>query len=177
MSEIDDQISTIIKNYSNVYYLNNDEHIIDDVVILGSTLWSDVTGEEVYIKQMMNDYSKIYINNPHKTFITPKDTLQLYKKNVLWLEHKITQHKDKKIVILTHHLPTYQLVPLKYKNNRVNCAFASNLEYMMENVNVWLCGHTHTFGEVKINKCLCVVNPVGYPNENISYADKIILIE
>ena len=178
MEEIDDQIEKVIKQYNNVYYLNNDEHIVDDIVILGTTLWSDVSKEEVYIKQMMNDYNKIYFNNPHKTFITPKHVTQLFHNNVSWLGHKILEHRHKKIVILSHHLPSFQLISEKYKDSKTNCAYASNLEYLLhDHVVAWLCGHTHIANEVKINQCLCVVNPRGYPNENLQYDEKVINIE
>ena len=88
MDEIDQQITKIVNQYPNVYFLNNNEHVMDNVVILGTTLWSDVSSEAVYIKQTMNDYRCIYVKDPHLTFITPNHVVNLFNKNVKWLEDK-----------------------------------------------------------------------------------------
>jgi hypothetical protein len=74
--------------------------------------------------------------------------------------------------VLSHHLPTFHLISPKYKNSYYNNAFASNLDYLMQNhnnINYWLCGHTHSSMHCIINNCQCMTNPHGYPGENSSF--------
>ncbi len=175
MNNILIKVQELVKNYNNIILLNNDEYILDDYVILGTTLWSDVSTNPL-VKYAINDYKYIYINDPHLTFITPKHVTNLFKENVDWLTNKIQKYKDKKIIVLSHHLPSFQLIAEQYKNNDYNQAYASDLEYLMNDVTCWLFGHTHTYIEKKINGCLCVANPVGYPDENVHYKDKVIVV-
>ena len=83
-------------------------------------------------------------------------------------------YQGKTIIVLSHHLPSFQLISPQYKDNQSNVAYASNLEYLMDKVEHWACGHSHSKNEIKIDQCLCVLNPVGYPSEKIVYNDKII---
>jgi predicted MPP superfamily phosphohydrolase len=183
MDDINDMIINICKKLKNVYFLNNDEYILNDrVVLLGTTLWSAIPEDKKEtIRFYMNDYAYIYkIKNNEKMNVTPNDTVKLFDQNITWLKEKLEQYRDKEIVILTHHLPSFKLVHEKYKDNEMNYAFASHLDYIMErygNIKYWLCGHTHFSMEAKINKTVCMTNPTGYNNENKSYdTNKIFFI-
>lgn len=178
MEEIDDLMIEICNCFDNVYYLNNEEHLLtENVVILGTTLWTDIPESHQYkMKQSMNDYNYIFVKEQHyKTGITPKQTTELHKNNVQWLKNKLEEHKDKQIIIMTHHMPSFQMIHEKYKGSDINYGFASNLDYLMEqndNIKFWLCGHTHFNVQTKINNCECIANPYGYPGENKQYDKK-----
>jgi len=125
--EINLKAQETCNEFENIYCLNNGEHqLSDDVVILGSTLWTDIPNNEQYkIKQVMNDYRQIFVNEQHyKTNITPKFTSDLCKDNVTWLTEQLEKHKNKNVIILTHHLPSFQMIVEKYKKSDYNCAFA-----------------------------------------------------
>lgn len=175
MQELDDKMIEICHSFSNVYYLNNKEHLLtENVIILGTILWTDIPESYQYkIKRSINDYNYIFVKEQHyKTGITPKYITELHKNNVEWLKIKLDDHHDKQIIIMTHHLPSFQMVHEKYKESDINYAFASNLNYLMEqnnNIRFWLCGHTHYNVHTKINNCECIANPYGYPGENQLY--------
>ena len=182
--EINDKIQEICKSFDNVYYMDNTEHLLtDNIIILGSTLWSNIPQhQQSKIKQVINDYKYIFIKEKHyKTNISPKYTSDLHLYNVKWLENMLEKYKNKKVIILSHHLPTFELIAPEYKDSNSNCAFASNLDYLMKqnsNIKFWLCGHTHSNVETKINECECITNPFGYPNENNKYdKEKFILLK
>lgn len=174
IDEIDKQISETCAKYQNVYFLNNTEHHIDNTtVVLGSTLWSNIDNDKKHIvKQCQNDYRSIYVWDPthqYKILVTVDDTVAMFNKNVQWLNESISKYSDKKIIILTHYLPSYKLISDTYKGSDTNCAYASNLDYLMENnpqILYWLCGHTHTPANMIIGSCQCCINPVGYVNES-----------
>lgn len=176
MSETNCQIVLICSKYPNVFFLNNSEYKLDDkTIILGSTLWSHVPDEKKYlVKQAINDYRNIYVINDrgYKVLVTTVDTNQLFNENVKWLTGKLMEHADKSIIILTHHLPTYKLIAPQFETSDINSAFASDLDHIMEsysNIKYWICGHTHTANKLQINQCQCLINPVGYENENPTY--------
>jgi hypothetical protein len=74
------------------------------------------------------------------------------------------------IVILTHHLPSYELIDDKFKVigiNKFNQCFASDCsEFFKEPVKLWLYGHTHKPKVAIINGIKFGCNPRGYPDEN-----------
>lgn len=52
----------------------------------------------------------------------------------------------KHIVVVTHHLPTRQVVAAQYLGSIFNSAFATELgEFIVESgINYWIYGHSHT---------------------------------
>ena len=177
INQVDNMIEDIVSNYDNVYFLNNSYYEFDDIVILGTTLWS-------YIDESKYDLIKYYINDYNwikkcdnktfcsigelkmdKTLCLPKDTTLMHNINVKWIKDMLKENKDKQIIILTHHLPSYKAIHPKYKSYSSNCAFASDLDDIMEeyqNIKYWFYGHTHTTTEFKLFSTLCASNPCGY---------------
>jgi len=152
---------------------------LDDYVILGTVLWSNIPFNMAkYIHNNMNDYNYIYDDKLKP--ITPNKINYLHYKNVEWLKNMIGKYLNKKIIVITHHLPSFKLIPSKYDNNPINCAFATDLEYLIkDNVLYWCCGHTHTSCNASINNCKLFVNPKGYPinnnqNENQFYDKQFV---
>lgn len=162
----------------NIHYLNNDEYIFNNIVFLGTTLWSDIRAAKEFrtflrIQLSISDYSQIwkldeeYAKYGYTKYMNIKvnDTQNLLDQNVKWLTEKLEKHKDKIVVVLTHHLPSFKLVAKKYEGDIINFAFASNLDYLFEkypNIKYWICGHTHTSQDIIINKTRCLINPAGY---------------
>jgi predicted phosphodiesterase len=72
------------------------------------------------------------------------------------------------VVVMTHHLPSMDLIDEKYKGYvDYNPFFASDCsELLKDPVKIWISGHTHTGYDKTIDGVHCVCNPVGYPSEN-----------
>lgn len=170
MSTVNANIEFICSNFANVYYLNNEEHLLNEnTVILGTTLWSHIPDQKQRIvKDSIKDYTNIFVDEKHyKTGLTCKISNQLHTEAVLWLTEKLKKHQNKKVIILSHHMPSFKMISPQYKDSDINCAFATDLDYLMwknNNIKFWLCGHTHSTMKVKINKCICMTNPIGYPS-------------
>lgn len=165
MDEIETKIKTIIEKYDNIHLLLNNIFEFDNCVILGTTLWTDIPfNMGPYISKTINDYNYIYQED---SLITTNKTNYLHYNNVKWLEEMINKYSDKKIIIVTHHLPSFKLISEKYANNPMNYAFATNLEHLIKDNVVYFCsGHTHCSFNIKINNCTLLVNPKGYPYKN-----------
>lgn len=189
MNKVIDNITRITRQYSNVHFLNNnvyefstnkynniqnDNKVMEIItnenlplIILGTTLWSHVPS---YLKPqigfMINDYRKIHTDI--YTLLTVDNTNTFFVENVQWLEQMLQKYKNNKIILITHHLPSLQLIAKQYQGNPINYAFASNLDKLFEtNPNIIVCcsGHTHTSFDITINKTRCLVNPRGYKKE------------
>ncbi|MEM0353939.1 MAG: metallophosphoesterase [Thermoplasmata archaeon] len=159
MQKVDDKIKSIANNFSNVYFLNNDVHYIsNDYVILGTTLWSCVYNPTPKMK---------FYNN-------------LFVKNVQWIEEQINKHSKKKIIMITHHLPSYKLIIKKYRTpsyQNILDRYASHLDYLIKPpIKYWLCGHSHCILETFINGVYCGINASDFRQNQSLLIPKIIII-
>jgi predicted phosphohydrolase len=159
IKEIDSIINNICNKYPNVHYLQNDHYDFDDLRIAGTTLWSNVQKNDI----MINDYSNIY--KEYKQLITVTDTLEMHNESKKYLESLI-ETSPKPVLIMTHHLPSYEMILPMFKSSPYNSHFASNLEYLFKKpVISWVCGHSHGFNKKIINGIPCTMNSIGYPSE------------
>jgi predicted phosphodiesterase len=167
MSEVNNLISIICSEYNNVFFLNNTEYkLTDNIVILGTVLWSKINNlDKKYVELYVNDYKKIKDEN--NNLITAQYINNLYNQNFEWLRTKVEEHQknNNKIIIITHHSPSYKSISPKYKNYQGNSAFANNLDNFIINnqgVKYWLFGHTHSHVTLNIKETMCLANPAGY---------------
>jgi predicted phosphodiesterase len=172
ISTVNSQIDKVAKQFHNVIFLNNKTHTVthDDNTykLIGTTMWSFIPYHNYRYSVFMNDYKYIYNNGK---LVTPPFISSLYLKNVEYIKEEIKNTPDGvKIILVTHHLPSYSLIDNKYENHPLNCFFASHLDYLIQSpIVAWICGHTHFGCRKKINDVVCAVNPVGYPNESTNF--------
>lgn len=152
----------------SIHLLENDFVKIKGWTFLGCTLWTDFRNENAL--EMMeaslciNDYKVIRIG-PNYRKLNPDDTLGFHKKSKQFLIEKLEQFKNDKVWIASHHSPSYQSIHPKYRTERVNGSYASDLDYfILDNpqVKYWSHGHTHSSFQYRINECEVICNPRGY---------------
>lgn len=170
ISETESQLENISKEYLNVHYLQNNFIELGDYIIAGTTLWINY-GELDHktVIEELNDFDCIFKNGGHK--LCPLDIVDLHNNAINFLEKLVKSHKNKKIIILTHHAPTLQdsSVP-ELLDDPLKLAYATNLEYLMtDNVVLWGYGHTHHKSDIIINKTRVYSNPRGYIDEKTGY--------
>ena len=159
MDEVNKFVALTAHSIPNVHFLNHDSFIINKVRFLGCTLW---TKSDPKLAKYMNDYNRI-------PWMTPALCQQLHDNDVAWLcseldKDEITEEYNKTVVI-THHLPSYKIIADKYRGDPMNSFFATNLDDLVKKADIWCCGHSHTAKLIKIGKCECYLNPVGYSQE------------
>ena len=63
-----------------------------------------------------------------------------------FIKHSLTESTTKHIVVVTHHLPTLEVVAHHHKGSVLNSAFATELSGLIADsrIDAWIYGHSHT---------------------------------
>ena len=67
-------------------------------------------------------------------------------------------------MVVTHHLPTLEVVASQHKGSLLNSAFASELGNFIADsrIDVWIYGHSHSNIDTTIGNTRIVCNQLGY---------------
>jgi hypothetical protein len=163
------KIKGYLKEFTNIYVLDNEVIDIDSVRFIGSTLWSNMNNNpvvELICFKNFPDYR--FILKTKNKYITTEDIVSLFKRNIAFIKDEVKKEFGKKIVILTHHAPSFMSISPIYTDSSISGAFASDLDdFILKNRNIraWCHGHTHYSVNYMIGSCNIVSNPLGYNNE------------
>lgn len=167
---------SIAAKFPNVHFLNRQRADYGGIAFLGATLWTDTRGVE-HEAHRMNDYRVIAAGR--EAYGTPlpltvTDTQTWHDRDRAWLAAEIAacEEAGQPAVVLTHHMPTFDLVASKYaRYGDLNRYFASACDGLIrEPVRAWIAGHSHT-GKTIHREVMgggtvtCTLNPRGYPGE------------
>ena len=150
----------------NVFLVNNVSVIHDDTKFIFSTLWSKISLQnEWQIQKGLTDFRVI---KKDSSIFTPYDYNVLHQNSIVFIEKELlSQNKQDKTVVVTHHVPTYMNYPEQYKGSALNEAFATELFDLIErsNINYWIFGHSHeNISDFNIGKTKLLTNQMGYVN-------------
>jgi predicted phosphodiesterase len=150
----------------NVHLLDRDALIIDGIVFLGATLWTDyqlfgastVDAAMQGAEQTMNDHRLIRRQGRKWR---ASDAISEHDLSRAWLEQRLAVHGDA-CVVVTHTAPTLKSIAARYQPDLLTAAFASNLDRLADGAALWVHGHTHAGCEYKQGGCRVINNPRGY---------------
>lgn len=154
------------KEISGVKFLNNDTVTIDGVRFWGATLWTDFNNDpiaQLAARGVMNDYRIIRTDGGLRS-LYPYDTIAIHNESINSLK------QSKPDVVISHHLPSWQSVPQRYKADIVSHAYASNLDELIADLQprLWFHGHTHDACDYKIKDTRVICNPRGYLGHDLA---------
>lgn len=161
---------TIKDHIDNLYILNRSSVQIEDVCIVGCTLWSE---PKIEVPKFIVRIEEMNTENYHETH---KDDLYYIKTMI-----KYCKRKEKKLLIVTHYPPTYSVITkLHKKKDKYISLYANNLDYLLNknNLHTWIAGHIHTnFDLITEGGVRLVSNQLGKPKDNIKdYNKKMTVI-
>jgi predicted MPP superfamily phosphohydrolase len=157
IGEVERMIEEIVGEYDNVHFLQRKAIVIEGVRFIGCTLWSlPVEGQP-----LINDFAQI----KYMGLALYKELFYADFKYLTTELGKIDRMSSNKTVVITHHLPSFQLIADRYAKHPCNSFFATDLEQLVGLADYWFCGHTHCGTQKEITGCKCYVNPYGYPSE------------
>lgn len=160
---------------ANVTLMENDAVEYEDVVFVGATLWTNANNNDPStlstLKYGMNDYRAIKVHNKsadiyHK--LTPEVTVATHVKTLNWLRQTLPLYADRKVVVITHHAPSFMSISERYRGPgefHMNGGYASNLsEDILDHpqIKVWVHGHVHSHHDYTIGDTRVLANPRGY---------------
>lgn len=152
---------------SNVFLVNNLAVIYPDLKLIFSTLWSKISiAHQTAIENGMSDFHVIRKNG---TPFSANHFNELHIECRLFIEQELQKPQEGKMMVVTHHVPTYIQYPPKYKGDVLNEAFATELFDFIEQscVDYWLFGHHHyNTPDFMVGKTRMITNQLGYVKYN-----------
>jgi predicted phosphodiesterase len=176
---------------SNVRFLENTTCVIDDIRIIGCTLWVDfdLYGPNRRVESMaaagafMMDYRTIKTlykpeskNSGRRKFL-PSDSRTRHLQSRTFLESTLAVPFDGKTIVVTHHAPHICSIAPQYENDAVTPAFVSDMSDLISKhqPELWVHGHTHTFFDYNAGATRMVCNPRGYSSETTGFVDDFVV--
>lgn len=162
--------------YPNIYFLECDTKVIDDVTFIGATLWTDMNkGDPLTmhaIEGMMNDFRIIRNDKREFARMSARDVVARHARTLQYFRSVLAEQHDRKFVVVGHHSPSFQSVHEQYKNEYLmNGGYHSDLsEFIMDHpqIKLWTHGHTHHPFDYVIGETRVVCNPRGYESDGYS---------
>lgn len=131
------------------------------------------------IERGLSDFHVIKYNGVR---FSTDDYNKLYFDSVDFITKVLEGVDSKKIVVTTHHVPTFKEYPKVYENSPLNEAFAVELSGIIEksNAKYWIYGHSHYNNQnFTIGKTQLVTNQLGYVHcaeHKMFSSDKILIL-
>lgn len=168
---------------TNIHFLDDASILIDDVLFVGSTLWTDFNGSDPLTKfnaaSMMSDYRLIKFDDGRCRKLTPSDVEKAHCDARRYIDFMASENPDKKVVVVTHHSPSFMSVAPQFQNDDLmNGCYHSDLSQLIidrECIKLWIHGHTHSKMDYLIGQCRVVCNPRGYPGESTHFNEQFLV--
>ena len=163
----------------NIHYYYNAVVHIQDIDIIVSTLWANITLEDAYITEhSVTDFRRILYGENILTFA---DFNREHKRCLEFIKQSIADSSAKNKIVVTHHVPSFQLMSPEFLGSHINGAFTVELaDYIATSgIDYWIYGHSHRNIDKTIGTTRCVCNQFGYAfhNEHLTFdRNKIIEI-
>ncbi|MAC48609.1 metallophosphoesterase [Oceanospirillum beijerinckii] len=157
---------------SNVHVLENEVVELCGVRFIGSTLWSDfqLFNEDPSIAQdlarmRMNDFRLVEFEHKGlKRMFTPEDARNMHLESMDFFNQELSKPFSGPTVVVSHHAPSIESLPVSYRDEPIRAGYASNLEHFIElhQPDAWIHGHLHNTSDYCIGKTRVLCNPRGY---------------
>lgn len=162
----------------NVTLVNRVSLQEDNCTLILTTLWSYISpANEWEIANGMADYRAITNRNG---LFRPLHSNRIYKEDIAFIKQAVQEAATDKIVLATHHVPTFSHYPEKYKDSVLNEAFASEqYDFICQSrINCWIYGHHHqNIPPFTIGNTQLLTNQLGYVKyqEQEGYSDTAVV--
>jgi len=175
-------INTLSEGWServrpNVRVVYNKVIHVEDVDLIMSTLWAKIhTADAYFVEHGVTDFRRIRNGEYRLSWDRFNDE---HERCVEFIKRSIGESTARKRVVVTHHVPSFELMAEEFKDSRINGAFTSDLDMLIETspIDYWIYGHSHRNIEAEIGGTKLVSNQLGYvfANETDSFhRDKFI---
>ena len=158
---------------SNVYLLDREVKVINNVTFIGGTLWTDMNQRDpltlYHMTSMMNDFRCVQNSNREVSYkayeqingvdnrerpvfktrtarFSPEDAADEFDKMKGYIQQIVEGRPDQKFVVVGHHSPSFQSVHPQYANDTImNGGYYSDMEeFIQDRPQIRLWTHGHT---------------------------------
>lgn len=146
--------------YNSVIALNEET----DLIV--STLWAHIPLSEEYLtERCVSDFKRIR-NGEFRLSAQRFNEEHEVCRN--FIEKAVSESNAERIVVATHHVPSFALMAEEFKDSSINGAFTVELAGMIaeSRINCWIYGHSHRNIDKMIGSTRCVSNQLGYVFQN-----------
>lgn len=161
----------------NVHYYYNSVVSIEDMDIIISTLWAHIKLEDSYTtEKSVTDFYRILYGDD---ILTSADFNREHLRCLEFIKKSVRESRARHKIVVTHHVPSFQLMSPEFHGSRINGAFTVELADYIESsgIDYWIYGHSHRNINKTIGTTRCVCNQFGYAfhNEHLTYdREKVI---
>ncbi|HNQ56870.1 MAG TPA: metallophosphoesterase [Candidatus Desulfobacillus denitrificans] len=165
---------------THVHVLDNRALELRGVRFLGSTLWTDfrIVGDGERQAHAMaealkfnRDFSRIRVDEPPGDRVfAPQDCAALFADSARWLDEALSRPHAGPTVVVTHHAPSPQSIPLRFAGSPLNANFVSDAEWLLQGrrARLWIHGHLHDSFDYEVDGTRVVCNPRGYAKGGVA---------
>ncbi|SUO97080.1 metallophosphoesterase [Suttonella ornithocola] len=163
-----------IANRYQIRLLDNEAVIFQDLLICGTTLWTNFmlagTPEaSMEWAKRLPDFKDIFIEENKR--LTPEIMVDLFNDSVAFLKRTLnyqSNHIRKKLVV-SHFLPARELISPKHSKTTselVKSAYwTSDIPEIYQLADIWVYGHSHTNIITNVGNTQFISNQRGYSNQ------------
>jgi len=133
-----------------------------DTDIILSTLWGHIPPEnEIICAERVADFARIGYEGD---VLMPADFNREHERCVSFIRQALASSTAQHKIVVTHHLPSPQLLDMQFTGSRLNGAYASDLTDFIATcgADYWIYGHSHRNICTRIGRTLCLSNQLGY---------------
>ena len=180
-----DDVRKRLAHLSNLYILEREIKVIDDVTFIGGTLWTDMNNSDpltlYHMRTMMNDFRVIqnsavpvHFKTQEGEFKTrvakfsPEDavTEHVKMKEYIRVVTAMLGENPNKYVVVGHHAPSRRSTHAMYAHDTImNGGYSTDMDQFIEDrpqIKLWVHGHMHNNSNYWIGETRVVCNPRGY---------------
>lgn len=152
----------MIEELKNVFILDNEVLLIDNLKILGTTLWTNLKHNGIVDQspaRIMNDYGYISHDASPNLRLRPEYIQSLHEEAIQFLkDNAYKDHENQKVIVITHHSPTNaSRFHTTYRN-----LYVTPIEDILSDVDIVVFGHTHESCNTVIDGVRYLSNARGY---------------
>ncbi len=147
----------------NVRYVYNKViHLDGSTDLIASTLWAEILPEDGCLTQ--RNVSDFHLIKDGKKELSWKRFNAEHLKCRAFIQNAVSESKAEKIIVATHHVPSFALMAPEFFGSPINGAFTSEMGSFIaaSRINYWIYGHSHRNITKQIGDTQCVCNQLGY---------------
>jgi predicted phosphodiesterase len=142
---------------------------VENIDLIISTLWAKISLEKACLTERgVSDFYRILYKGEPLTF---DKFNREHERCFRFIQGKVAKSTAEHIIVVTHHVPSFQLSSPDFAGSNINGAFTVELEQYIESspIEYWIYGHSHRNIDKLIGKTKCVSNQLGYVFHNEHY--------